>query len=109
MLRNRGYAGTTVAKKIGFYSATKYQIFQITATTRKKTKLYMKIMDKHRIWSEDQHDILLLFVNEFSRRFIKDLNALPQQAIPLSRDILTPDNEWLTKEATEDEICLAVN
>lgn len=64
-------------------------------------------MDKYGIWSEDQHDVLQVFTKEFNRRFEKDPDAVPHQDIPLLRDIST-DNEWLTREPTEDEIELAL-
>lgn len=41
----------------------------------------------------DQHDILQVFTNEFSRRFMRDLDATPLQAISMSRDISIVDND----------------
>lgn len=44
------------------------------------------------------------FSDEFCMRFKRDTNVNIHQAIPLSRDISTLDNEWLTREISDDEI-----
>lgn len=65
-------------------------------------------MDQHAIWSEDQNTILRIFSNEFCRRFKRDLNVDPSQAVPLSRDIPVIDNEKLICEPTDDKILQVV-
>lgn len=44
-------------------------------------------MEERGIWSEDQHDTLQVFAKEFSRRFKKDPNILPHQAVLLFGEI----------------------
>lgn len=44
--------------------------------------------------------ILQVFPNEFRRRFKKNPNVIPGQAVLLSRDIILLDKKWLNKEAT---------
>lgn len=38
----------------------------------------------------------------------RDPNVSIRQTIPLSRDNYHSDNEWLTHEVTEDEVCQAI-
>lgn len=54
-------------------------------------------MDEHGNWSEDQDAILHVFYNEFHKRSKKDSNVNTREAIPLSTDRSSLDNDWLTK------------
>lgn len=69
----------------------------------------MENRDEHCIWSEDQHEIFYIFTNEFTKSFKKDPSTRAHQTVPISKDITTPNNDWLIREATEDEIKQAVN
>lgn len=44
------------------------------------------------------------FLIEFNRRFKKDSTNLILNAVPLSRDITSLNNEWLNREVTEDKV-----
>lgn len=65
-------------------------------------------MKENGIWSEDQSCILQVFSTEFCRRFKRDLNVNICQPILLSRSISTSNNEWLTRDLTEDKVWQAV-
>lgn len=56
----------------------------------------------------DQNGILQTFSNDFCRRFKKTSNVCINQALSLSKDISTEDNDWLTKEMYEEEVWQAV-
>lgn len=66
-------------------------------------------MEKYGIWFEDQNVILFISSNEICRRFIKNHNIIPCQAIPLFCDIATLNNEWLSSMARDEEIIQIVH
>lgn len=84
------------------YKNTKF--FKISTTIEKRQNYIWTW-----IWCVDKQDILKVFTNEFRRRFKRDPDTIPHQAIPLSRDISICDNEWLTRDATKDELRVAFN
>lgn len=61
-------------------------------------------MDERGIWFGDQNVILHIFSDEFCRRFKNDHNIDRSQAISLSYDITTLDNERRTCMAANEEI-----
>lgn len=61
-------------------------------------------MDGNGIYYEDQNGILQVFSNDFCRKLKKEPSISILQTIPLSRDISTLDNEWLTRSVTKDEV-----
>lgn len=52
---------------------------------------------------------LQVFTSDFCRRFKRDPNLIPHQAIPMSRNISIANNEWLTRETSNEEIRSTVN
>lgn len=50
-----------------------------------------------------------VFAKEFSGTFKKDPDTLAHYTIPLSRYITDIDNEWLTRDVTEEETRQIVN
>lgn len=67
------------------------------------------MMDEHGIWSKDQHVILYVFTNKFTGALRRIQIYDPIRLFPLFRGKTTLDNEWLTRESTEDEIKQVVN
>lgn len=45
-----------------------------------------------------------MFTREFDKRFKRESSFIIQQAIPLTRDIVATDYDWLTWDTIEKEI-----
>lgn len=71
------------------------------ATIRKRKNHIWKIVNEHGILFKDQNVIMQVSTKEFSKRFIND----PEIA---SHNILRLRNEWLSRDATDEEIQRAV-
>lgn len=65
-------------------------------------------MENHRrIWYmvwRTVNDIMQVFMKEFNKRFKNDRELAPQNAIPFYKDITETYSEWLTRDATNEEI-----
>lgn len=89
--RTENFLGVKSSSEIGSPS-------DIAATIRKKKTLFKKIMDETGI--SGGPECCIAGAKEFRKRFRKDPNVSVQLAIPLSKDILSIDNIWLTREVT---------
>lgn len=81
----------------------------IVVTIKKRNNCIWKIMVERSFLSEAQFDILQVLMKTFHRSLRKDAGTLARLAIPLTRDITNMENEWLTRETTEEEIQRVVN
>lgn len=57
------------------------------------------MIDDYGTWSDNQSVTFQVFSNAFNRRLKNNPMVALQQAIPLTKDISSLDDEWLTREA----------
>lgn len=70
----------------------------------KRKNTICKTKDAQGNWFEDLDGISHAITKEFQNRFMSDNMVNSLQAIPLSRDIIDVDNEFLTKDVTNEDI-----
>lgn len=80
------------------------KFFQTMATIKKRYNTIRKIKDVQGNYFEDQLGIAQVITREFESRFKSDPACNSSLAIPLSADISDTENEFLTKEITDQEI-----
>lgn len=75
---------------------------------RKRKNFIWKIKDVQGNWFNDQEGISQVNTKEFLDRFKAEMIINSSQAISLSSDIKEENNEFLTKEVTDEEIFYVV-
>lgn len=78
--------------------------FKTMATIKKSQNTIQEIKDNYGNWFEDQNITCRVSSDKFNRRFRRDLEVTPQDAVPLSRDMIYEDNLLLTIQAKNQEI-----
>lgn len=67
------------------------------------------MVDEHGTWFKDHKTIMQVFTMEFSKKFKNDPEIAHQNAVTFFRYITEANNEWLTKDTTNEVIRQAID